>query len=113
MNKYSCHNDDPSSRQIKPSSDVLLSSADDTAEILCKAHHILHRAGQPLAPETMWIENLYLNSDCISLFKGEDGYLAFIQTVTEERFNVSLPDQAEAFLALAKDCHDLYTYIHS
>ncbi len=113
MNKYSCHNDDPSSRQIKPSSDVLLSTADDTAEILCKAHHILHRAGQPLAPETMWIENLYLNSDCISLFKGEDGYLSFIQTVTEERFNVSLPDQADDFFALAKDCHDLYTYIPS
>ena len=85
----------------------------DTANILCEAYRILHRAGQPLAPETMWIENLYLNSDCISLFACKNSYLAFIQTVTEERFNVSLPEQADPFIMLAKDCHDLYTCIPS
>ena len=113
MNKFPSDNGLPSSGQNNYYSDSANTSAKSKKDILCEAYHILHKTGQSLAPETMWIENIYLNSDCISLFTDGNGYLAFIQTITEERFNVSLPEQADSFADLAFDCAELYTYIPS
>ena len=113
MNIFPSDNNQISSEQNGSYSAFMVTSAKDVREILCEAYHILHKTGHPLAPETMWIENLFLNSDCISLFADKRGYLVFVQTITEERFNVSLPDQADSFTDLAFDCAKLYTYIPS
>ena len=106
MNKHLTLPPDPSehNRDLpqKPSDD------DFGYSVLLEAYHILASAGQPLSPEAMWIENLYINTGCLSLFRDKKAYLTFVRTVTEERFNVSLPDQAGLYMDMASDCSALY-----
>lgn len=74
---------------------------------LTKAYSIIEKGGQPLAPETICIQCMFLSPSCVTAFHNDELYLEYIHNLVNERFNVSFPDEKSAFEQYFKDCIQL------
>ena len=77
---------------------------DSMINTLTKAYSIIEEGGQPLAPETICIQCMFLSPSCVAAFHNDDLYLEYIRNLVNERFNVSFPDEKTAFEQYFKDC---------
>lgn len=80
---------------------------DSIINILTKAYSIIEEGGQPLAPETICIQCMFLSPSCVAAFHNNELYLEYIRNLVNERFNVSFPDEKTAFEQYFKDCIQL------
>lgn len=74
---------------------------------LTKAYSIIEEGGQPLAPETVCIQYMFLSPSHIAAFHNDELYLEYIHNLVNERFNVSFPEEKSAFDQYFKDCIQL------
>ena len=74
---------------------------------LTKAYSIIEEGGQPLAPETVCIQYIFLSPSHIAAFHNDELYLEYIHNLVNERFNVSFPEEKSAFDQYFKDCIQL------
>lgn len=82
-------------------------SIDSIADTLAKAYSIIEEGGQPLAPETICIQYIFLSPSHIEAFHNNELYLEYIQNLVKERFNVSFPEEKSAFDQYFSDCIQL------
>ena len=61
---------------------------DSITNTLTKAYSIIEEGGQPLAPETICIQCMFLSPAHISAFHNDELYLEYIRNLVRERFNV-------------------------
>ena len=80
---------------------------DSMINTLTKAYFIIEEGGQPLAPETICIQCMFLSPSCVAAFHNDELYLEYIRNLVNERFNVSFPDEKTAFEQYFKDCIQL------
>ena len=80
---------------------------DSMINTLTKAYSIIEEGGQPLAPETICIQCMFLSPSCVAAFHNDELYLEYIRNLVNERFNVSFPDEKTAFEQYFKDCIQL------
>lgn len=80
---------------------------DSMINTLTKAYSIIEEGGQPLAPETICIQCMFLSPSCVASFHNDELYLEYIRSLVNERFNVSFPDEKSAFKQYFKDCIQL------
>lgn len=80
---------------------------DSITNTLTKAYSIIEEGGQPLAPETICIQCMFLSPAHISAFHNDELYLEYIRNLVRERFNVSFPEEKGAFDQYFADCIQL------
>lgn len=80
---------------------------DSMINTLTKAYSIIEEGGQPLSPETICIQCMFLSPSCVAAFHNDELYLEYIRNLVNERFNVSFPDEKTAFEQYFKDCIQL------
>ena len=88
-------------------------SIDSIANTLAKAYSIIEEGGQPLAPETICIQYIFLSPSHIEAFHNNELYLEYIQNLVKERFNVSFPEEKSAFDQYFSDCIQLKEQLES
>lgn len=76
-------------------------------DTLTKAYSIIEEGGQPLAPETVCIQYMFLSPSHIAAFHNDELYLEYIRNLVQERFNVSFPEEKSVFDQYFKDCIQL------
>ena len=86
---------------------------DSITNTLTKAYSIIEEGGQPLAPETICIQYIFLSPSHIEAFHNNDLYLDYIQNLVKERFNVSFPEEKSAFDQYFSDCIQLKEQLES
>ena len=80
---------------------------DSITNTLTKAYSIIEEGGQPLAPETICIQCMFLSPAHISAFHNDELYLEYIHNLVRERFNVSFPEEKAYFDQYFADCIQL------
>ena len=80
---------------------------DSITNTLTKAYSIIEEGGQPLAPETICIQYMFLSPAHISAFRNDELYLEYIRNLVRERFNVSFPEEKAYFDQYFADCIQL------
>ena len=80
---------------------------DSITNTLTKAYSIIEEGGQPLAPETICIQYMFLSPAHISAFHNDELYLEYIRNLVRERFNVSFPEEKSSFDQYFADCIQL------
>ena len=80
---------------------------DSITNTLTKAYSIIEEGGQPLAPETICIQCMFLSPAHISAFHNDELYLEYIRNLVRERFNVSFPEEKACFDQYFADCIQL------
>ena len=80
---------------------------DSITNTLTKAYSIIEEGGQPLAPETICIQCMFLSPAHISAFHNDELYLEYIRNLVRERFNVSFPEEKSSFDQYFADCIQL------
>ena len=80
---------------------------------LAKAYSIIEEGGQPLAPETICIQYIFLSPSHIAAFHNDELYLDYIRNLVKERFNVSFPEEKSAFDQYFSDCIQLKEQLES
>lgn len=88
-------------------------SMDSIADTLAKAYYIIEEGGQPLAPETICIQYIFLSPSHIEAFHNNELYLEYIQNLVKERFNVSFPEEKSSFDQYFSDCIQLKEQLES
>lgn len=78
-----------------------------------KAYSIIEQGGQPLAPETICIQYMFLSPAHIAAFHDDELYLEYIQNLVTERFNVSFPEEKSSFDQYFSDCIQLKEQLES
>ena len=86
---------------------------DSITNTLTKAYSIIEEGGQPLAPETICIQYMFLSPAHIAAFHNAELYLEYIQNLIRERFNVSFPEEKSAFDQYFSDCIQLKNQLES
>lgn len=90
--------------QTESVNSIINTSVTSTLE---KAYSIIEQGGQPLAPETVCIQYIFLTPAHIAAFHDDELYLAYIKNLVSERFNVSFPEEKSAFDQYFSDCIQL------
>ena len=80
---------------------------DSITNTLTKAYSIIEEGGQPLAPETICIQCMFLSPAHISAFHNDDSTLNIFAILVRERFNVSFPEEKAYFDQYFADCIQL------
>lgn len=86
---------------------------DSMLNTLTKAYSIIEKGGQPLAPETICIQYMFLTPAHITAFHNDELYLEYIQNLVKERFNVSFPEEKSIFDQYFSDCVQLKNQLES
>lgn len=80
---------------------------DTIINTLAEAYSIIENGGQPMAPETICIQSMFLSPAHVLAFHDDALYLEYIRNLVNERFNVSFPEERSAFEQYFKDCIQL------
>lgn len=80
---------------------------DTMINTLTEAYSIIEAGGQPMAPETICIQSVFLSPEHILAFHNDELYLEYIRNLVTERFNVSFPEERSVFDQYFKDCIQL------
>lgn len=80
---------------------------DTMINTLTEAYSIIEAGGQPMAPETICIQSVFLSPEHILAFHNDELYLEYIRNLVAERFNVSFPEERSVFDQYFKDCIQL------
>ena len=86
---------------------------DSITNTLIKAYSIIEEGGQPLSPETICIQCMFLSPAHISAFHDDELYLEYIHNLVRERFNVSFPEEKSSFDQYFADCIQLKEQLES
>lgn len=80
---------------------------DTIINTLAEAYSIIENGGQPMAPETICIQSMFLSPAHVLAFHDDALYLEYIHNLVNERFNVSFPEERSAFEQYFNDCIQL------
>lgn len=80
---------------------------DTMINTLTEAYSIIEAGGQPMAPETICIQSMFLSPEYVLAFHDDELYLEYIRNLINERFNVSFPEERSVFDQYFKDCIQL------
>lgn len=80
---------------------------DTIINTLAEAYSIIENGGQPMAPETICIQSMFLSPAHVLAFHDDALYLEYIRNLVNERFNVSFPEERSAFEQYFNDCIQL------
>lgn len=79
----------------------------DLTHTLKNAYSLAWSPHQALTPELTAIRCFFISEEYIEEFQNDELYLSFLQTILNQRNNISFPDKAESYRQYIRDCISL------